>query len=60
VELTVEGGKQPPTLTFGALDAEAKAYFAAASTLPNDVFLLPQSRFEKLATTGIKYFSKAK
>ena len=48
------------TIGFGVVDAAAKEYFASSSTLPKDVFLLPQSRFEKLATQGLKYFSKAK
>jgi hypothetical protein len=48
IELTVEGEKAPFGLTLGALDAKEKAYFAQSSTLPGDVFLVSQDRFEKL------------
>jgi hypothetical protein len=47
VELTVEGEKDPITLTIGALDADGKNYFATSNKLPGDVFLLPKDRFEK-------------
>jgi hypothetical protein len=61
IEIALEGDeKNPLTLTLGGHDAAAKAYFAVSSTLPKDVFLVAESRFEKLATQGMKYFSKAK
>ncbi len=60
IEIRLKDDKSPLTLTIGALDAAAKEYFASSSTLPKDVFHLPQSRFEKLATQGIKFFSKTK
>jgi hypothetical protein len=47
VELTVEGEKEPITLTIGALDADGKNYFAISNKLPGDVFLLPKDQFEK-------------
>jgi hypothetical protein len=57
IELTLEGEKSPLTLTIGALDAKEKGYFAQSSTLPGDIFLLPQDHFEKLLG-GPKFFSK--
>jgi hypothetical protein len=55
--LTVEGEKAPLTLTIGKLDPNEKAYYAQSSNLPGDVFLLPQSAFEK-RLSGVKAFSK--
>jgi hypothetical protein len=57
VEITVEGEKSPLTLTIGALDTKEKAYYAQASTVPGDVFLVSQVNFE-LVVSGPKYFSK--
>jgi hypothetical protein len=58
IEVTLDGEKAPLTLTVGAQDTKEKGYYAASSTLPRDVFLLPQARFEAMLTQGPKYFSK--
>lgn len=57
IEITVEGEKAPLTLTIGALDTKEKAYYAQASTVPGDVFLVSQANFEQVLS-GPKYFSK--
>jgi len=57
ITLTLDGEKAPLTLTIGKLDPNAKAYFAQSSNLPGDVFLLPQSLFEK-RLSGVKSFGK--
>ncbi len=57
ITLTMEGEKGPLTLTIGRLDPNDKAYYAQSSNLPGDVFLLPQSLFEK-RLSGVKSFSK--
>jgi hypothetical protein len=57
VEITVEGTKEPMTLTIGALDPKEKAYAAQSSKLPAEVFQLPQAKFEK-PLSGPKFFSK--
>jgi hypothetical protein len=57
IEITVEGEKAPLTLTIGALDEKEKAYYAQASTVPGDVFLVSQPNFEQVLA-GPKYFSK--
>lgn len=46
IELTVDGEKDPVTLTIGGPDVEGKHFFAMCSTAPGDVFLLPKDRFE--------------
>jgi hypothetical protein len=48
VELTLDGEKEPVKLTLGAHSGADKAYFAATSKLPGDVFLLPEDRFKKV------------
>jgi hypothetical protein len=60
IEITLEGEKEPKTLTLGALvgEGDAKGYAAQSNTLKGDVFLLPEQRFEKLIKDGSKYFSK--
>src|SRR5262249_52190470 len=58
IDIVVDGEKTPLTLTIGKLDAEKKAYYAEASNLKGDVFLIPQDRLEKLVTGGLKHFSK--
>jgi hypothetical protein len=57
ITLTIEREKSPITLTIGKLDPNENAYYAQCSTLPGDVFLLPQYLFEK-RLTGVKSFSK--
>lgn len=57
IDITVEGEKQPLVLTVGKLDEKEKGYYAQSSTLPGDVFLVPQDQFAKLLE-GVKYFSK--
>ena len=57
IAITVEGEKTPLTLTIGDLSTKDKGYYAQSSTMPGDVFLLPQERFEKVLA-GPKYFSK--
>jgi hypothetical protein len=49
LELTVEGQKDPLTLTLGELDAKEKAYFAQSSGVPGAVFLLAE---EPVAAAG--------
>jgi hypothetical protein len=46
VELTVDGEKDPITLTIGA-ESDGQSYYAQSNKLPGDVFLLPKSLFEK-------------
>ncbi|HEV3259229.1 MAG TPA: DUF4340 domain-containing protein [Gemmataceae bacterium] len=58
IDLTVAGDKMPVSLTVGKLDRKEKAYYAESSTLPNQAFLVPQDRLEKLLG-GVEYF-KAK
>src|SRR5262249_22154242 len=50
IELTVDGEKEPVTLTIGGADAEHKNYFTTCSKAPGDVFLLPKDRFEAVKT----------
>ena len=57
IQVTVEGEKEPLTLTIGDLDAKEKAYYAQSSTLKDMVFLVRQDQFEKVLS-GPKYFSK--
>jgi hypothetical protein len=57
IEITLDGEKNPLTLTIGKLDEKEKGYYAQSSTLPGDVFLVPQFLFEK-RLTGIKFFGK--
>jgi len=57
ITLTVEGEKASLTLTLGKLDPNEKAYYAQSSSLPGDVFLLPQFIFEK-RLSGVKSFSR--
>jgi hypothetical protein len=57
ITLTIEGEKAPLTLTLGKLDPNEKAYHAQSSSLPGDVFLLPQFVFER-RLSGVKSFSK--
>ena len=57
IEITVEGEKEPLTLTVGGLDAKEKAYYAESTSLKGAVFLLPQERFEKVLDDPT-YFSK--
>jgi hypothetical protein len=58
ITITVDGIRDPLTLTIGGLDAEQKAYFATASTRPGDVFLLPQRAYEEILKEGAAYFKK--
>lgn len=58
IEITVEGVAMPLTLSLGNLDAKVMAYFAQSSTLPGDVFLLPQKPFDEILKSGPKYFQK--
>jgi hypothetical protein len=62
IEVSVEGEMKPLTLTIGAPVAEGdvKGYAAQSSAAPGDVFMLPESRLEKLLKDGPKYFSKEK
>jgi len=55
IAITVQGEKSPITFTIGTLDAKDKVYYAGSSTLPNQVFLVPQERLEKLLG-GVEYF----
>ncbi len=57
ITLTIDGEKASLTLTLGKLDPNEKAYYAQSSSLPGDVFLLPQFIFEK-RLSGVKSFSK--
>jgi hypothetical protein len=57
IEITLTGQPRPVTITLGAPDTANKAYYAQSSALPNAVFLLPETRFEKLLATP-KFFSK--
>ena len=64
IEIYVDGDdkeKTPRTLTIGALltEGDKKSYAAQASTLPGDVFAVPEARFEKLLKEGRKFFAKA-
>jgi hypothetical protein len=58
VELTLDGEKEPLTLTIGKLQDKDKGYAATGGSLAGDVFLLPQEGFQKLVDSGVKYFSK--
>ncbi|MBL8795170.1 MAG: DUF4340 domain-containing protein [Planctomycetia bacterium] len=60
IEIVLDGEKEPLTLTLGALVGEGndKGYAAQSSALKGDVFVLPESRFDKLLKEGSKYFSK--
>jgi hypothetical protein len=48
IVLTLDGEKDPVTLTVGGLDPSAASYFAQSNKLPGDVFTLPKDRFEKV------------
>jgi hypothetical protein len=58
VELTLDGEKEPLTLTIGKLQEKEKAYAATGGNLAGDVFLLPQEGFQKLVDGGVKSFGK--
>ncbi len=47
VDLTIDGEKEPTTLTIGGPDPEGKHYYAQSNKLPGDVFLVAKDRFEK-------------
>jgi hypothetical protein len=47
IEITVDGEKEPVTLSIGAPDGDGKSYYAQSNKLPGDVFLLPKEKFEK-------------
>lgn len=55
IEVILEGGKQPLTLTVGKADG-TKGYFGQASTHPGEAVLLPQMPFKKLLDDGINFF----
>lgn len=56
IAITMEGEKDPVTLTIGGADADGKNFFAMSSKVPGDVFLLPKGIFEAIkAKPG--YFS---
>ncbi|MBX7105551.1 MAG: DUF4340 domain-containing protein [Gemmataceae bacterium] len=46
ITISLEGEKDPVTLTIGGLDAEGRHYFATSSKLPGDVFLIAKGPFE--------------
>ena len=48
ITFTIDGEKDPVTLTVGALDPNGSSYFAQSNKLPGDVFTLPKYRFEKV------------
>jgi hypothetical protein len=56
IEFVLDDGKTA-TLTVGALDAKANAYYAQSSVAPKEVFLVPKAHLEQLAA-GAEYFSK--
>jgi hypothetical protein len=47
VEITVEGEKEPTTLTIGGEAEGGLMYYAQSNKSPGDVFLVPKERFEK-------------
>jgi len=60
IEITVEGEMKPVALIVGApvTEGDVKGYAVQTSTLPGDVLLAPEQRFEKLLKEGVKYFAK--
>jgi hypothetical protein len=61
IEMTLEGMKEPITLTVGAPVGEGMKEFAAmASSLPGDVFVVPAGPnvFDRWLTGGVKFFTK--
>jgi hypothetical protein len=57
IEIGIAGAKVPLRLTLGGLDITDKAYYAQSSTMPGVIFLVPETRFEKLLASP-KFFSK--
>ncbi len=63
IEIWVENAKEPITLTIGKLldtPEKEKGYAAQSSTMPGDVFLVPEGQFKSLVNEGLKYFSAGK
>jgi hypothetical protein len=67
IEVTLDGQKDPLTLTIGDLSTKDKAYFAQSSNLPGNVFLLAEEPAAGAVPNAInwkevlktpKYFSK--
>jgi hypothetical protein len=56
IEIALDDGKTH-TLTIGDLDKDKKNYYAQSSTVPGDVFLLPQEMFAEVLK-GVGYFGK--
>ena len=46
LEIVLTAGGRKASLTIGALDAARKAYDAQSSAAPDEVFLVPQHRFQ--------------
>jgi hypothetical protein len=46
ITITLEGEKDPVTLTIGGVDADGKNYYAMSNKLAGDVFTLPKGIFE--------------
>lgn len=56
IEITVDGVDKPLTLTVGKLKEDDKGYYAMSSTLPRDVFLVPEGLFQDVLKDP-RYFS---
>src|SRR5262249_2293399 len=60
VEITLEGEKEPITLTIGGLktDKMAEGYYAQSNKLPGDTFLLAEDEHIKNAKSKPAWFKK--
>jgi hypothetical protein len=60
IELTLDGEKEPLTLTIGKLLEKEKGYAATGGSLKGDALVVSQDTFQKLIDGGVKYFAQQK
>src|SRR5262249_11883883 len=55
VEITVEGEKDPLTLTLGGEAPDKRNYFARSNKVPNEAFLVAKAPFEKFRQKPVSF-----
>src|SRR5262249_62389948 len=55
VEITVEGEKEPLTLTLGGEAPDKRNYFARSNKVPNEAFLVAKAPFEKFRQKPVSF-----
>ena len=59
ITVTVDGEKEPITLTVGGLDDAKKHYYAKSNKMPGQFFLLAKERFETYKSKPAAFFDAA-